>query len=45
MFNQRIVMQEAGLTSADIVQLIFIVLVVGMGIGSLIYVVIKDKKQ
>lgn len=37
-------MQEAGLTSADIVQVIFIVLVVGMGISSLIYAVIKDKK-
>jgi uncharacterized membrane protein YraQ (UPF0718 family) len=37
-------MQEAGLTSSDIVQFIFILLVVGMGIGSLIYVVIKDKK-
>jgi hypothetical protein len=37
-------MQEVGLTSADIVQVIFIVLVVGIGVGSFIYVALKNDK-
>lgn len=37
-------MQESGLTSADIAQVIFIILVVGIGVGGFIYAAIKEDK-
>ncbi len=37
-------MQEVGLTAADIGQVIFIVAVVGIGIGGFIYAALKNDK-
>ena len=37
-------MQESGLTSADIAQVIFIILVVGSGVGGFIYAALKNDK-
>jgi len=37
-------MREAGLTSADVIQVIFIILVVGSGVGGFLYAALKNDK-
>ena len=35
---------DSGLTIADIVQVVFLIVVVGVGVGGFIYVAMKDGK-